>query len=140
MELQQYIKRVLRWWWLLVLCAGIAAAGSYWMSTQQPRIYQTTSTLIVGQVTQKVNPTGQDFYTIERLAQSYSQIAARQPVLQSVVDSLDLDTSWQSLTEQVYVTPIQGTQLLAITVKDTSPERAVAIADEITIAENDVSS
>ena len=65
------------------------------------------------------------------LAQSYSQIAARQPVLQSVVDSLDLDLSWQNLTEQVYVTPIQGTQLLAITVKDTSPERAVAISDEI---------
>lgn len=131
MELQQFIRRVLRWWWLLILCAGIAATGSYWVSTRQPRVYQTTSTLIVGQVTQKVNPTGQDFYTIERLAQSYSQIAARQPVLQSVVDSLSLDISWQSLTEQVYVTPIQGTQLLAITVKDTSPERAVAIADEI---------
>jgi non-specific protein-tyrosine kinase len=131
MELLQYAKRLLRWWWLILLCTGIAAAGSYVASSRQPRIYQTSATLMVGQVFQQANPTGQDFYTVERLAESYAQIAVRQPILQAAIDSLGLEMGWQGLKWRVYATPLPRTQLLAITVKDTSPERAVIIADEI---------
>lgn len=131
MELGQYIKHILRWWWLLLLCTGLATVGSYWASSRQPRIYQTTTTLIVGQVIQKANPTSQDFLTVEQLAESYAQIARRQPILQATVDSLDLKMSWQTLKSRVNAYPIPRTQLLAITVQDYSPERAVAIADQI---------
>jgi capsular exopolysaccharide synthesis family protein len=131
MELGQYVKRITRWWWLLLLCTGIAATASYFASLQQPRIYQTTATLMVGQVTQKANPTSQDFFTVEQLAESYAQMAVRQPILQGTIDSLGLKTSWQSLKGQVNASSIPRTQLLAITVQDNSPVRAVAIADEI---------
>jgi non-specific protein-tyrosine kinase len=86
---------------------------------------------MVGQIIHQANPTGQDFYTIERLAESYAQIAVRQPILQAVIDSLGLEMSWQGLSGRVHAAPIQRTQLLAITVRDTSPKRAVVIADEI---------
>ncbi len=131
MELMQYIKRVLRWWWLFALSTAIAAVISYYASSQLPRIYQTTTTLLVGQVIQKENPTGQDFYTIEQLAESYSQMAIRQPILQASIDSLGLKMNWQALKGRVNAHTIPRTQLLAITVQDNSPERAVAIADEI---------
>ena len=131
MELLQYAKRVLRWWWLIGLCTVIAAGASYLASSRQPRIYQTTATLLVGQVLQRANPTGQDFFTVEQLAASYAQIAVRQPVLQGAIDSLGLEMNWQSLRWRVNASPIPRTQLLAITVNDTSPQRAVAIADEI---------
>ena len=131
MELLQYAKRVLRWWWLILLCTGIAGAASYVASSRLPPIYQTTTTLLVGQVFQKANPTGQDFYTLEQLAGSYAQIAVRQPILQAAIDDLGLNTSWQNLKWRVNAAPIPRTQLMAITVSDSSPERAVAIADEI---------
>ncbi len=131
MEITQYFKRVLRWWWLFLLSTAIAGAISYYASSQLPRVYQTTATLLVGQVIQKTNPTGQDFYTIEQLAESYAQIAVRQPILQAAIDSLGLKMGWQFLRSRVNVTPVPRTQLLAVTVQDTSPERAVAIADEI---------
>jgi succinoglycan biosynthesis transport protein ExoP len=131
MELLQYAKRILRWWWLIILCTGIAGAASYVASSRQPHIYQTTTTLLVGQVIQKANPTGQDFSTLEQLAGSYAQIAVRQPILQAAIDGLGLNMSWQDLKWRVNAAPIARTQLLAITVKDSSPERAVAIADEI---------
>lgn len=131
MELVQYAKRIVRWWWLILLCTGIAAAASYVATSRQARIYQTTATLMVGQVFQKANPSGQDFYTLELLAESYSQIAVRQPILQGTIDSLGLEMGWWDLQWRVYAAPLPRTQLLAITVKDTSPERAVAIADEI---------
>jgi capsular exopolysaccharide synthesis family protein len=131
MEIIQYVKRVLRWWWLIALSTGIAGVASYVASAQQPNIYQTSTTLMVGQVIRKANPTGQDFYTVELLAESYAQIAVRQPILQAAVESLGLNMGWQDLQWRVYAAPIPNTQLLAITVKDNSPERAVAIADEI---------
>jgi len=131
MELGQYIKRVLRWWWLFLLSTVIAAGASYYASSRQPRIYQTTTTLMVGQITQMANPTGQDFQTVERLAESYAQIAVRQPILQGAIDALGLKMNWQGLKARVNAYPVPRTQLLGITVKDTSPERAVAIADEI---------
>jgi len=110
---------------------AVAAAGSYVTSSRQPRIYQTSATLMVGQVFQETNPSGQDFYTLELLAESYSQIAVRQPILQATVDSLGLEMGWQDLKWRVSAAPLPRTQLLAIIVKDTSPERAVAIADEV---------
>jgi non-specific protein-tyrosine kinase len=86
---------------------------------------------MVGQIIHQANPTGQDFYTIERLAESYAQIAVRQPILQAVIDSLGLEMSWQGLRGRVHAAPIPRTQLLAVRVQDTSPERAVVLADEI---------
>lgn len=131
MDLTQYLKRVLKWWWLVLLSVGIAGVASYLTTSKQPFIYQTTTTLLVGQVTQKVNPTYQDFAMTEQLARSYSQIATRQPVLQAAIDALGLEMDWQTLYAHLSVYPIEGTQLLAITTWDTSPERAVAMADEV---------
>jgi len=116
---------------LVLLSAVVAGVISFVASDQQPRVYQSTTTLMVGQVIQKANPTDADFYTTQQLAESYAQIAVRQPVLQAVVDSLNLDMPWQGLKWQVNVYPIPQTQLLGVTVQDNSPERAVAIADEI---------
>lgn len=131
MELTYYAKRILRWWWLILLCTVLAAGGSYLATLRQIPIYQTTATLMVGQVIRQANPTGQDFYTTEQLAQSYAQIAVRQPVLQATIDQLGLGTSWQGLKGRVYASRVAGTQLLSITVNNPSPERAAAIANEI---------
>jgi capsular exopolysaccharide synthesis family protein len=131
MDLSQYVKRVLRWWWLIMICTGLAAGTSYYVSSRQTPVYQTTATLMVGQVIYKTNPTGQDFLTVERLAESYAQVAVRQPILQAAVDSLDLQMSWQQLSGRVNAAPIAGTQLLAITVQDNVPQRAAALANEI---------
>jgi succinoglycan biosynthesis transport protein ExoP len=131
MDLRQYLKSILRWWWLVLLSTTIAVVASYFASLQQPRIYQTTTTIMVGQVIQKANPEGSDFILTEQLAESYAQIARRQPVLQGAADALGLDISWQDLQWRVNAYSIPRTQLLGITVQDISPERAVAIADEI---------
>jgi non-specific protein-tyrosine kinase len=131
MEIWQYLKGLLRWWWLILLSTTLAGVASYIASMQMPRIYQTTTTLMVGQVLQQANPNFSDFTLTGQLAVSYAQMARRQPVLQATIDSLGLEMSWQDLENNMNVYPIPQTQLLAISVLDFSPERAVAIADEI---------
>jgi non-specific protein-tyrosine kinase len=51
--------------------------------------------------------------------------------MQATIDNLGLNMSWQQLQRQVYAYQIPRTQLLAVTVQDISPERAVAIADQV---------
>lgn len=132
MDLNQYFKSIIRWWWLILLSTTLAAFASYIASLQQPRIYKTTTTLMVGQqILQKSDITGNDFSLTGQLAESYAQIVNRQPILQAAVDSLGLDMGWQDLKWRVNAYAIPRTQLLAIDVQDLSPERAVAIADEV---------
>lgn len=131
MDIQKYLKSLLRWWWLIVISTVIAAGASYYATQQQPKIYQSTTTLMVGQVIRAANPTNSDFYTTQQLAESYSQIVTRQPLLQATVESLGLPFDWQILKRNVYSAPLPNTQLLAVAVSDTNPERAATIADEI---------
>jgi non-specific protein-tyrosine kinase len=129
--LRQYIKPLFRWWWLIMISTAIAGGTSYYVTRQQPPTYQTSTTLLVGQVIQKTDVTGADFFLSEQLAESYAQIAVRQPVLQATIDGLGLELSWQDLRGKVYVQSIPRTQLLVIYVSDTDYERTQAIANEV---------
>src|SRR5215831_12333185 len=131
MELKQYFIVLRRWAWLLVLSTVLAAAISYGVTTQLPRIYSSTVTLMVGQVLQSNNPNEADFQTSQQLAQTYTLIVRRQPLLQAALDTLGLNEPWQVLAGQVNAAPIPQTQLLQIAVVDGSPQRAALIANEL---------
>jgi len=130
MDIRRF-KTIIRWWWLAVLSMVIAAGISYYFSMQEPRIYQTSTTLMVGQAIQKVNPGNQDFYMAEQLGKAYAQMATREPILQATIDSLELEMDWRALGWQVSAWQVPQTQLLQISVTDTWPERAALIADEV---------
>lgn len=131
MELRQYVSIIWKWLWLIVLATVIAAGSSYYASRSMPRIYQTSTTLMVGQTIQNRNASGQDIWTSQQLAEAYAQVAVRQTVLQGVADALGFGESWETLKGQVNASARQGTPLLDIRVIDTDPERAKAIADEV---------
>jgi Mrp family chromosome partitioning ATPase len=129
MALEDYLKVVIRWWWLLVLSTFVAAASSYVSVSRVPRIYQATTTVIVGQSINRSNPTFQDFAIGQQLAQTYVNMVRRQPILQGAAEALGLDyVPWSGNISAVIV---PGTQLVEISVRDTSPRQAQALADEI---------
>ncbi len=131
MELRQYIHVLIRWWWLIVIAMVVAAATAFLGSLATPRQYQSRTTLMVGQVLQNPNPNASDFGAGEALAQSYSDLARREPVLRSALSSLELEWDWIVLQGMVSSRVVPGTQLLEISVLDTEPERAKILADEI---------
>lgn len=131
LNLRQYIAIGLKWWWLMILAAIVAAATGYLVSEQQPRVYQATAKIIVGQSIQATELTNADILTSERLAQTYAKLAQLQPVLQAVVETLSLSDTWQELQERVIVRPIRDTQLLEIAVEAPSTEEARVTADEV---------
>ncbi len=126
MELRQYFNTLRKWWWLILLATVVATAASFLATRSQPPVFSSKTTLMIGSTLENPNPTGNDVWLGQQLAQTYAEIAKRDVVRQATMQNLGL--SW--LPEYV-VSLVPNTQLLEIRVIDTSPERAQAIASEL---------
>jgi non-specific protein-tyrosine kinase len=129
MELKQYFDAIKKWWWLLVASTLVATVSGYIGVSRMPRIYQATTTVMVGQGLQSANPNSQDLYISQQLAQTYREMVARQPILSGAAEMLGLP--YVPRTEDVNAWLVAGTNLMGIAVRDTDPERARALADAI---------
>jgi succinoglycan biosynthesis transport protein ExoP len=131
MELRHYFSLIWKWLWLIVLSVAVAGGASYLASKAATPLYRTSTTLMVGRVTENPELNSMDIATGQQLAYTYTQLARRQPVLQGAIDSLGLNMSWQALASQVSASIVQQTMLMEISVVDTDPYRAKVLADEI---------
>lgn len=131
MELRQYVAVIRKWWWLILLSTAVAAFFSWWAIRDQPAVYQTSTTLMIGQPLDQFDPNYLDFYTGERLAQTYSELIKREPILKRTAAALGFEEQWRGLRGKVAVSLVPGTQLIEIRVTDTDPQRAKLIADEL---------
>jgi len=129
MEPKHYLAVIIKWAWLVIACVVIAGVSSYWGTRSLPRVYQAVTTVRIGQALEKANPTYQEFYTSEQLAQTYAEIVRRRPILEGVARALDL--GYIPSPGNVSASRVPQTQLLEIRVRHTDPALAQAIADEI---------
>jgi len=81
---------------------------------------------MVGRAIDNPNPTGSDFWLTQQLANTYADIAKRDPVRQATMDALGL--TW---LPEYTVRVVPNTQLIEIAVTDTDPVRAQAVANEL---------
>jgi succinoglycan biosynthesis transport protein ExoP len=129
MELQQYLRVIGKWLWLIMASVLVATVSSYLGTRQMPRIYEATTAVMVGQGIEQANPSSEDLWLSQQLAQTYANLVRRRPILEGVAEDLGLE--YVPSEENVSASLVPGTQLLEITVRDTDPERARAIADGI---------
>ncbi len=126
MEINQLIKPLLRWWWLIVIATLIAAVSSYVASLQQPPVFQSRATLMIGRTIDNPNPTSVQFNLEQQLAASYANIANREPLREATKEALGID--W---LPEYSVSNVPNTQLIELVVLDTDPYRAQTVAQEI---------
>jgi polysaccharide biosynthesis transport protein len=126
MELREFFAPLMRWWWLLLAAAGVAAIFSLIVGLQQPPVYQTSTTLMIGRAMDDPNPSDMQLYTSQQLATTYADIVARRPVREATMAALGLD--W---LPKYVARPVTNTQLMEIVVDDTDPARAQAVATEL---------
>jgi non-specific protein-tyrosine kinase len=131
MELRQYFSIVWKWLWLILLSTAIAAGISYFTTSRQPKIYQASAKLLVGQSIQNPDPNTADLFTSQTLAITYLQIAKTSTVLQGAIDALGVKMSAEDLGSRTNANSIPGTQLIQVSVVDTDPARAQALTNEI---------
>ena len=127
MEFKRYISPLIKWWWLILASTTVAVLASIYAVSQQLPVYQARTTLMLGQAINNPNPTGNEFYLGQQLAQTYADLAKRDPVKDATMEALGLD--WlPSYTVNV----VPSTMLIELTLNDTSPERAMVITNELT--------
>lgn len=126
MELKAYFAPIRKWWWLILLATLVAGGTSYFMVSQQEPVYRSHTTLLIGSSINNPNPTGNEFWLSQQLAQTYTDIVQREVVQEAVMSTLGL-TWLPSYSAQT----VPNTQLIEIAVTDTIPERAMVVANEL---------
>ena len=126
MELSRYFGIVRRWWWLLAAATVLAAVSSYVAVSQQPLTYEARTVLMLGRTIEDPNPSGTELNLGQQLAAIYADLANMRVVREETMAALDLD--W---LPNYRARPLPNSQLIEITVTDTSPERAQAVANEL---------
>ena len=130
-EVKQILSITFRRLWLIIGLVIIGAGFGYLISKNQTPVYEATTTILVGEILESTDLNRTDILTSELVATTYAEMVRRQPVLEGVVRSLDLDSTWRQLKNQVEVNLIEGTQLIQIVVEGPSPLAAQLIVDEI---------
>ncbi|MBM9461445.1 AAA family ATPase [Nocardioides sp. zg-536] len=133
MDLRDYLLLLLRRWPLfaavLVAAAGALGLGSLAIDPT----YQATSSVYVH--AQLVEPTVADREAGDKIVQgrlkSYAEAATSESVLRPVIDRLDLDGDYATLSRTVEAQVASDSRIIAITVRSTDPEQAAAIANGI---------
>jgi polysaccharide biosynthesis transport protein len=128
MELMHYLGLLRRWAWLLILGLVLGASAGLFWGLRQPRIYSTTTKLMVGGSQQ--TGTQLDYmnsYNAQQLALTYLELLKTRPLLDSVSKRVGYPVS--SVSAQL----LPNTQIIQIQVQDTDPVHAMEIANAVGI-------
>jgi capsular polysaccharide biosynthesis protein len=130
MRPEEYLRVVLRRWWLIPLIALVAAAVAYWYTDRQPRIYNSSTELIaIGEPPNYWN----DLLAKNRLA-SYKKLVTEPRVMQRAVelghlDQFGLDAG--AVAGKIALAHNPDTNAVQIAASDTDPQRAAAIVNAV---------
>jgi capsular exopolysaccharide synthesis family protein len=143
MELRQYAAILWRWKWLIIAGVVLAAGTAFVASRVQTPVYEATTDLLINEAPSEGTSDYTAILTSERLARTYAQMLVNRPVLQETLSRLDMPVGVQeleSLKNAIDVQLVRDTQLITVSVEDTSPLLAAQIANtlaEVFAAQNE---
>ncbi|MBK9926035.1 MAG: polysaccharide biosynthesis tyrosine autokinase [Anaerolineales bacterium] len=126
MEINSYIRPLIRWWRLVVVVTMLAVISSAVSTLFQPALYESRTTLVIGTTILDPNPDSGQIYIAQQLAGIYADMARREPIQQATMNALGI--TW---LPQYQSKVVPNTQMVEISVSDTNPQRAQIIANEL---------
>ncbi|WP_417898959.1 hypothetical protein ABN702_00645 [Bacillus haimaensis] len=117
-EISKIIKLLIKKSWILILIVMITtAASAFYNSISKPTpLYQTSASLLIQDSSSFIN--------------TLIVFVKEPPVLQSVIQELDLQRSMESLSNQISVHTVESSQIVKIAVIDSDPYRSAEIANK----------
>ena len=128
LELLEALRRRI-WLILLALVLGAGAGVAYTKVVMTP-VY--TSTAMVYVLSKETTLTSlADLQIGSQLTNDYRVVVTSRPVLEEVIDNLQLETDYVGLRGQLSLDNPSDTRILSISATDSDPQRAKAIVDEV---------
>lgn len=120
-----------RWLWLMVLVTLVCGAAAFWFVKNQPIFYEANTKLLIGPGVDSPDPDLNSLRAGGQLMQTYAELIDTGPLLQTVIDTLHLETDTFKLSKIIDVKFNADTQILSITIKDEDPAATIAIANAV---------
>lgn len=134
-ELEVSLKEIffeLKQNWVMIAVSSLVLAVIVFLYTSflvTPK-YQSTSKLYVLSKSTSITAFS-DIQIGTYLTRDYVEVVSDRPVLDKVIELLDLDITYKQLKGMVKVTNPQNTRIIEITITDSDPKRAKEIADKM---------
>ncbi|MGU3501255.1 hypothetical protein [Mycobacterium sp. C31M] len=147
MALDTVLYALRRGWWAILLVAAIAAGGAGIYARQTPAAYVATAEGIVSVSDPTARPayafSSGSLYILNRMT-SYARLGVTTPVLEPVVEDLQLQETPLSLSGRISSSSLVGQSVIKVTVRYNDAELAAKIADaaiaQIGVAVSDLES
>lgn len=129
-DLFDYYKSKLGVVILFVVLVGILGC-LYGLFIQKPMYKSSTSIVLISEAKDNSQLTYNDVSVNQNLVSTYSEIVKSKRVLGQVINNLNLDYSYGTLSNNIEVSSVTGTQIIKITVTDENSKTAMKVANEI---------
>ena len=133
LDLMDLVFTLFRRWKLIVLVAvPIIGMGTFFAMTR-PTVYKSEMTLMVsnGKNYQASSLNENELSKNQKLAGTYAEIAKSKTILCNVIKKYDIDETLKNLQGQVTIAPVGNTEFLRLTYKNSDPQMAAAVTNEI---------
>ncbi|WP_434794253.1 putative capsular polysaccharide biosynthesis protein YwqC [Terrisporobacter petrolearius] len=134
-DLREYFFILKKKMWIIVLSAVICGVISGLVSFYVLKpVYEANTTLIVNKEVENETTqmtTSDDLNFVQKLALTYGEIIKSRSVITSTIDKLNLDMTYEDLSEAVSITNVENTQIIKISVKNENPRVASTICNTI---------
>lgn len=124
MELMQYLRVLLKKWWVIALACAVTVTSAVIFSEIQPPVYRSTAML-------QVIPARYDYgltLAAEQLLRQFANQIHTTSMAQQVIDELQLDITVDKLLADVTVAPIPEDFLIQIDANRPDPQEAKDVA------------
>ena len=133
-DLRELLATIKKRFWIVILTTVISVGISIVVTNRtKVQFYQAQTTMIVN-VEKNENQamlTSDQISAGQKLAVLYGEIIKSRSVLEPVIEKLNLDMTPQQLAGMISVSQVNETHIMNLSVTDTDPDRAKAIANTI---------
>lgn len=128
------LLRVKKFWWLIVI-GMIVGTGISWLYTDKcvTPMYSASSMVYLRGSSTDPTASFQDIQVSTALTKDYELIFRSRPIMEKVIEDLDLPMTYKQLAARVEISNPSDTRILKAAIKDQDPELAKKIVNRIVV-------
>jgi len=130
MTFEQFYRILIKHWRLVVICSLLVGLGAFFGTKQMTPLYQSSALVEIIFIPGNTQSNYDSLHADQKLAQTEAPLATSGPVLREVASHYR-GLTVEQLAGEVTATATTNTQLVEIDVKDPSPTRAAALANDV---------
>jgi len=130
-ELRSLTNIARRWWWLLIVAPLLGVIVGLLISSRQETLYAATAQLVINPSAGQGSIDSGTIQGAQNLANTYQQLITTWPVLDPVIQKLNLPYGRDELRSKITTEAVPNTLILTVTASDGQPEQAATLANTV---------